>query len=50
MARRAAGGIPLSPNAFGREMTRLGYERKKKAGGFHYVGVTLVQPGLKIVA
>ncbi len=47
---RAAGGIPISPNAFGRAMTALGYKRKKKAGHFHYTGVVLAQACFKVVA
>ncbi|MGO9544426.1 MAG: hypothetical protein ACLPPF_06485 [Rhodomicrobium sp.] len=47
---RAAGGIPVSPNAFGRAMTGLGYKRKKKSGHFHYTGVVLAQTSLKVVA
>ncbi len=47
---RAAGGVPVSSNGFGRAMTALGYKRKKKAGHFYYTGVVLAQPSLKVVA
>ncbi len=47
---RATGGTPPAPNAFGRQMTALGYRRKKKSGHFHYVGVTLCTQTLKAVA
>jgi hypothetical protein len=47
---RAAGSTPPAANAFGRAMTAMGHRRKKKAGHFHYVGIALCQPGLKVVS
>jgi len=47
---RATGGTLPAPNAFGRQMTALGYRRKKKGGHFHYIGVSLCSQNLKIVS
>lgn len=47
---RATGGTPPAPNAFGRQMTALGYRRKKKGGHFHYIGVSLCTQSLKVVS
>jgi hypothetical protein len=46
---RAGGGVPPNANSFGRAMTALGYRRKKKSGHFHYVGVVLSTPGLRVI-
>jgi hypothetical protein len=46
---RAGGGVPPNANSFGRAMTALGYRRKKKSGNFHYVGVVLSTPGLRVI-
>lgn len=46
---RASGKNPCNANAFGRQMTALGFKRKRKGGHFHYSGIVLTV-GLKAVA
>jgi len=46
---RASGKEPCNANTFGRQMTDLGFKRKRKGGQFFYSGIVLTV-GLKAVA
>jgi hypothetical protein len=46
---RASGKTIPNANAFGRQMTALGFKRKKRCGHFHYAGIVLAG-GLRAVA
>lgn len=39
---KSSGLRPMSSNAFGRELTRKSYKRKRRRGGRYYVGLTVV--------
>jgi hypothetical protein len=49
-AVQAAGGTPVSANAFGRAMSDLGYQRKKIGGKMHYAGAALRRARPTLVA